>query len=100
MEFDTATLLAIAAMSVVTATTRLSGLWFAKLVRPQSRIAAALQAVPSAVLMSVIAPAVFLQGPAEALAAGITLLLAFRLPMMAAVVGGVAAVVALRYLIG
>jgi len=94
--FDASTVAAIAAMAVVTAATRLGGLWLARAIPPHGRLATALEAVPAAVLMSVIAPAVFLQGPAEAMAAAITLVLAFRAPMMVAVVGGVLAVVALR----
>ena len=99
MSFDPHTAAAIAAMAIVTAGTRLAGLWFVKVIRPHGRFAAALEAVPAAVLMSVIAPTIFLKGPAEAIAAAITLALAFRLPMMAAVVGGVLSVVALRHLL-
>jgi uncharacterized membrane protein len=97
---DPIILLAIAAMAVVTAFTRVAGLWLVRVLKPSGRMAAALEAVPAAVLMSVIAPAVFLNGAAEAIAAAVTLVLAFRLPMMAAVVGGVGCVVALRYLLG
>ena len=46
--------------------------------------------------MSVIAPMVFLTGPAETLAAVLTMILAFRLPLLATVVAGVAFVVLAR----
>jgi uncharacterized membrane protein len=99
MSIDPATILAIAAMAVVTAATRLAGLWLVRVVQPAGRVAAALEAVPAAVLMSVIAPTIFLKGPAEAIAAAVTLLVAFRAPMMVAVVAGVACVVALRHVL-
>ncbi len=100
MSMDPATLMAIAAMAVVTWCTRVAGLWLVRYVPLTGRGAAALEAVPAAVLMSVIAPMVFLTGPAETIAAAITLFAAFRLPLMAAVIVGVGAVVALRLLLG
>lgn len=94
-----ATLLAIVAMAAVTWATRVAGLWLVRYVPLTGRGAAALEAVPAAVLMSVIAPMVFMTGPAETIASALTLAAAFRLPLMAAVVVGVAAVVALRMVI-
>ena len=94
--FDPATVLAIAAMAAVTCATRVAGLWLVRVFTIEGRNAAALEAVPAAVLMSVIAPMVFMTGPAETLAAAITLFAAFRLPLMAAVAIGVGAVVLLR----
>lgn len=100
MTVDPATLAAIAAMAVVTWATRVAGFWFVRFVPLSGRGAAALEAVPAAVLMSVIAPMVFMTGPAETLAAGVTLLAAFRLPLIAAVVAGVGTVVVLRMFLG
>ena len=100
MTIDPMTLLAIVAMAVVTAGTRVSGLWIASLVPRSGPAAAALRALPAAVLMSVIAPTVFLTGPAESIAAGLTLFLAFRLPLLVTVLAGMAAVVALRAMLG
>lgn len=94
-----ATLLAIVAMAVVTWATRVAGLWLVRYVPLTGRGAAALEAVPAAVLMSVIAPMVFMTGPAETIASALALAAAFRLPLMAAVVVGVAAVVMLRMFI-
>ena len=59
---------------------------------------AGLEAVPLAVLTALIAPTVLATGPAESLAAIVTLLLAWRLPVLAAILGGIAAVVLLRAL--
>jgi uncharacterized membrane protein len=50
--------------------------------------------------MAVVAPVAFATGPAESLAALITAFAAFRLPLVAAVAVGVAAVVALRLALG
>lgn len=100
MTFEPSTLLAIAAMAVVTYATRISGFWVVRFVPVAGRWRAALEAVPAAVLMSVIAPMVFMTGPAESLAAAITLLAALRLPLIVAVVAGVGSVVVLRAAIG
>jgi uncharacterized membrane protein len=100
MSIDPATLAAIVAMAVVTWGTRVAGLWLVRFVPLTGRGAAAIEAVPAAVLMSVIAPMVFMTGPAETIAAGLTLLAAFRLPLMAAVLVGVGSVVVLRLLLG
>lgn len=100
MSIDTATLAAIIGMAVVTWGTRVAGLWLMRFVPAGGRGAAALEAVPAAVLMSVIAPMVFMTGTAETIAAAITLLAAFRLPLLVAVLIGVGAVVALRMVTG
>jgi uncharacterized membrane protein len=62
----------------------------------EGRSRAALDAMPPAILMAVVAPVAFATGPAETLAALITAVAAFRLPLVAAVAVGVAAVVLLR----
>ncbi|HUE44752.1 MAG TPA: AzlD domain-containing protein [Aestuariivirgaceae bacterium] len=100
MTLDPATLLAIAGMAIVTYLNRLSGLVLVRFVRLEGRTKAALDALPPAILMAVIAPMVLTRGPAETAAAIITVIAALRLPLIAAVVVGVASVVALRHLIG
>lgn len=100
MTIDPATLAAIAGMAIVTYVNRLSGLVLARVVRLEGRAKAALDALPAAILMAVIAPMVLTQGPAESLAAAITVIAALRLPLLAAVVIGVASVVALRHALG
>src|SRR3546814_14111322 len=64
------------------------------------RLAGALEAVPGAVLTAIIAPMVLATGPAETAAAGLTVLLALRLPLVVAVAGGCLSVTALRDAIG
>ena len=53
-----------------------------------------------AVLTAIIAPTVLATGPAETLAALATLVIAWRLPALAAVAGGVMTVVLLRMVMG
>jgi uncharacterized membrane protein len=58
---------------------------------------AALDALPPAVLMAVIAPVILATGPVETIAAAITAVVAFfRLPLAVTIVVGIVSVVALR----
>jgi branched chain amino acid efflux pump len=89
-------LAAIAGMALVTYATRLGG-WFAiRRVVLSGRARAGLEAVPGAVLAAVITPAVLTTGPAETIAAAITVVAALRLPQLATIVVGVVSVVILR----
>lgn len=95
-----ATLAAIAGMAIATYLTRIAGLWVVRFLKVEGRARAALDAMPPAILMAVVAPVAFATGPAETIAAAITALAAFRVPLVAAVAVGVAAVVALRAVLG
>ncbi|MCG7391689.1 AzlD domain-containing protein [Microvirga sp. ACRRW] len=99
MSLDTTTLLAIIAMAVVTYITRIAGLFVADRLVLTGRAKAAFDAIPPAVLVSVIAPTALTTGWAEAIAAAITAVVAFRLPLLATIAVGVASVVLLRNLI-
>ena len=99
MSLDTTTLLAIIAMAVVTYITRIAGLFVADRLVLTGRAKAAFDAIPPAVLVSVIAPTALTTGWAEAIAAAITAIVAFRLPLLATIAVGVASVVVLRNLI-
>jgi len=96
MSLDTTTLLAILAMAAVTYVTRIAGLLVADRLALTGRAKAAFDAIPPAVLVAVIAPTALTTGWAEAIAAAITAIVAFRLPLLATVAVGVAAVVLLR----
>jgi uncharacterized membrane protein len=63
------------------------------------RAKAAFDAIPPAVLVSVIAPTALTTGWAEAIAAAITAVAAFRLPLLATIAVGVVSVVVLRTMI-
>jgi uncharacterized membrane protein len=100
VKLDAANLAAIIAMALATYATRVSGLWLLRFVRVTPRMQAALDALPVAILTAVIAPALMKGGTADILAAGVTLLAASRLPLLATVILGVSSAVLLRHLIG
>ncbi|MGB7205060.1 MAG: AzlD domain-containing protein [Anderseniella sp.] len=100
MSLDPNTVLAIMAMALATYLTRVAGLWLLQLANVRGRARAALDALPAAVLMAVIAPTVLATGIAETLASIITVAAAMRLPLLASVIIGVVSVVVLRFAIG
>ena len=69
MTVDPTTFVAICGMAVVTVLTRLAGFWLVRRIAVEGRLAAALEAVPGAILISLIAPIVLAKGPAESIAA-------------------------------
>ena len=99
MTVDPQNLLAILAMALATVGTRVAGLILADRLPRTGRIRVALDALPPAVLTAVIAPAA-MAGPAEMTAAAVTILAAFRLPLLATVAIGVATVAVMRALMG
>lgn len=93
-------LLAIISMGIATYVTRLSGFYLMRGFGVSEPMKAALDALPPAVLMAVIAPVVLTTGWAESLAAAITALVAFfRLPLTVTILVGLLSVVALRFLL-
>jgi uncharacterized membrane protein len=93
----TATLLATLGMALATFATRAGGLYLMRGVIVRGRLKAALDALPPAILMAVIAPTILTTGVAETIAAVITAAAAvLRLPLAAVVVIGVVSVVLLR----
>jgi uncharacterized membrane protein len=100
MTLDPHTLLAILAMAVATVLTRIGGLVLIRFVTIGQKQKRALEAIPPAVLMAVIAPTALVTGPAETLATVATALVATRLPLLAAVAAGVIAVAVARVFVG
>ncbi|WP_321339238.1 AzlD domain-containing protein [Breoghania sp.] len=100
LDLDLHTLAAIVAMGLATYATRLAGLILVRHMPSTGRFKAALEAVPPAVLMAVIAPMVVATGWAETIAAAVTAIAATRLPLFVVVVIGVACVVGLRAVLG
>ncbi|MCF3642159.1 AzlD family protein [Rhizobium sp. TRM95111] len=96
MSLDAATLLAILAMAIATVLTRLAGLLLVRHVAIEGQVRAAIEAIPPAVLMAVVAPTALATGPAETIACALTAVAALRLPMLAAVASGVVCVALLR----
>lgn len=88
---------AIAGMGLATYATRVSGFYLLRGLNVSGRFKAALDALPPAVLMAVIAPVILTTGIAETIAAAITAIAAyFRLPLAVSILIGIASVVALR----
>jgi len=93
--------LAIAGMAVATYLTRAAGLILSSRLDLGPRGQAFLSALPGSILTAIVAPAVLASGPAEALASLLTVGVAAKwknLPL--AMFAGVAAVYALRHLLG
>jgi uncharacterized membrane protein len=100
MSIDPHVLVAILVMAVITYATRIAGIFLAGRLSLEGRAKAAFDAIPPAVLMAVIAPAALATGPAETLAAVVTAAAAMRFPLLLTIAIGVAAVVALRAVLG
>ena len=97
MSFDLKALLAIFGMALATYATRVSGLYLMRGVTVKGRLKTALDALPPAILMAVIAPTILTKGPAETIAAAITAGAAFmRLPLVVTILTGVVSVILLR----
>lgn len=99
MTLDVWTALAIAGMAIATYATRVGGFLLMRFITVRGRVRAALDALPAAILMAVIAPTVFTTGIAEVGAGAIAATAAMlRLPLIVVVVVGVSSVVVLRNL--
>jgi len=86
---------AILAMGVLTYMTRILGFLIADRLPKAGPVRVALDALPPAVLVAVVAP-IIMAGPIEAIAGLAVLVLALRLPLIATVVAGVAVAALLR----
>lgn len=90
-------LLLIVALGLGTYTMRIGGhLVLSRFSRLSPRAEAGLEAVPAAVLTAIVAPMALAEGPAETVAAAITVVAALRLPLLAVLAIAAAAVVGLR----
>jgi uncharacterized membrane protein len=99
MSLDASTLLLILCVGLATYGTRLAGYWLLRNATITGRTKAALDAVPPAILMAVIAPAVFMQGWPEKIAGAVTLAAALlRLPLLVIIIVGVATTALMRQL--
>ncbi len=92
-----ASALAILGMAAATYLTRAAGLFIATRIRLTPRTEAFLQGIPGAVLISILLPGLTRGGPAEWVAAAVSLGLALKTRnLLAAMVAGVVAVCVLR----
>ena len=100
MQIDPLTLATILAMALVTYATRAGGLWLMGRVTPSPRVEAWLRNIPGAVLVSIVTPLALTNGPADALAAAATGVVAARTHnLLLAIVVGVASAWILRQLL-
>lgn len=91
----------ILAGAAVTYLTRIGGhLVLSRFERVPARLEAALDAVPAAVLTTLVAPAMLNAGPLEFLAIGVAALVALRAGLMTMFFTGAAVLVAGRWLMG
>ncbi|WP_045221828.1 AzlD family protein [Desulfonatronum thioautotrophicum] len=93
-------LLVLLGMAAVTYLTRAAGLYLISRVSPTQRVEAFLRHVPASILVAIVIPSLAQGGLAERSAAGITALVAILTRnLIAALIAGVLAVVALRAII-
>lgn len=100
MSLDPLALLAILGMAAGTFATRIAGLALVRRASLSPTALRVLEVVPGAVLVALIAPEALARDPATAIAALITMVAAWRLPLMAVVAVGIAAAAGMRSLIG
>lgn len=101
MDAQLTSLLTITGMAVATYASRAAGLMLMSRLSPGPRLTRFMQAIPGAILASIVAPSALTSGPAEAVATAVTGLVAWRfgnLPLAMAV--GVGVVLGLRQLVG
>lgn len=97
MTFDPLALLLILALGLATYGTRVGGyLVLSRFEKLNPRVAAALDAVPIAVITALVTPAVLARSYADVIAALITIVAALKLPILPTLVTGAAAVSVLR----
>jgi uncharacterized membrane protein len=100
MNIDAMTLVAILGMALATYATRVGGLYLMRGVTVKGRLKSALDALPPAILVAVIAPTVLTTGVAETVAAVITAGAALlRVPLTVTIVTGVISVMLLRMIL-
>ncbi|MEM6902572.1 MAG: AzlD domain-containing protein [Pseudomonadota bacterium] len=98
MSLSLAALSAILLMAMATYLTRIGGVLLVQHMPMQGRLAIALEAMPGAILIAVIAPIALATGWPETVAAAIVLIAAVRLPTAVVVVIGMASAGLLRNL--
>lgn len=90
----------ILGMTLVTYATKAGGLWLLSRVDLSERLAAGLDVLPGAIIVSILVPELAGGGPAEFAAAGVVLLVAWRTDnVLLALASGVGAVMLFRTLV-
>ncbi|MDF9745546.1 AzlD family protein [Natrinema salsiterrestre] len=87
----------ILAMTLVTALTKVGGLWLLRRIEVSERFEAGLSVLPGAIVIAILAPELAAGGPAEWSAAGIVVVVMWRTEsILLSLCGGVGAVVLFR----
>ncbi|SEW03261.1 AzlD family protein [Natrinema salifodinae] len=87
----------IVAMTVVTALTKVGGLWLLRRIDVSERLEAGLSVLPGAIVIAILGPELAEGGPAEWAAAGVVLVVMWRTEsILASLCAGVGAVVLFR----
>lgn len=97
---DGATVLVIAAMSAATYATKAGGLWLLNRITLDDRLEAGLEALPGAIVVSIVGVELVTAGPTAWIAAIVVVLLVVRSgSLLLGLVGGVAGILILRALL-
>jgi len=97
VEFDPTVVAIVAAMAVLTYLTKAGGFWLLGHVDPSERVDAALSVLPGAVVVSIVAPELVNGGPSAWLGGAAVVLLTRKTgSLLAALVGGLGVVLAVR----
>ncbi|RQG88889.1 AzlD domain-containing protein [Natrarchaeobius halalkaliphilus] len=87
----------VLAMAVVTAVTKVGGIWLVRRVEVSERLEAGLSVLPGAIVIAILAPELTAGGPAEWGAAGVVLIVMWRTEsILLALCAGVLGVVLFR----
>ncbi|SER73949.1 AzlD family protein [Natrinema salaciae] len=87
----------ILAMTLVTALTKIGGLWLLRRIEVSERLEAGLSVLPGAIVIAILGPELAAGGPAEWGAAGVVLLIMWRTEsILLSLCGGVGTVVLFR----
>ena len=87
----------VLAMALVTAVTKVGGLWLLRRIEVSDRLEAGLSVLPGAIVIAILGPELAAGGPAEWSAAGVVLLVTWRTEnILLALCAGVGAVVLFR----
>jgi len=100
VELDPTVVAVVAAMAVLTYLTKAGGFWLLGHVDPSERVDAALSALPGAVVVSIVAPELLNGGPSAWIAAAAVALLTHKTgSLLAALIGGMGVLLAVRAVI-
>ncbi|ELY70930.1 AzlD family protein [Natrinema versiforme] len=90
----------IVAMALVTALTKVGGLWVLRRIEVSERLEAGLSVLPGAIVIAILGPELAAGGPAEWSAAGVVLLVMWRTEsILLSLCSGVGAVVLFRAIV-